>query len=189
MKNPIQFGIIAGLVYLISILPELTIEAVSSEYGFDGNTQFLYATIHLLCLISAVIFYRAFILMADYYFNNTLWFGTVMTLVTIVIYHALKIFYDDTSEDVQKLMGLGYLLVIGGSTVVFGYGLMQIQGKLRSFAWKVGVVEIATGIFCLTIVLAFFALILTVPVILLEIALLRRFLPEYNGGIMAEPVQ
>ncbi|KAA3658257.1 MAG: hypothetical protein DWQ10_11530 [Calditrichaeota bacterium] len=188
MKNPIQLGIIAGVVYLISLLPEITIEVAASEFGMSWPTQTLYILIHLVCLVSAILFYRAFLLLADQYYNNTLWLGTVMTLVTVVIYHTLKIFYADASEDLHKIMGFGYILVIGGSTLVFGYGLMKLKGNLAAFARKVGIVEIITGIFCLTVILAFFALILTVPVILLEIMLLLRFKSEYNATVLARPI-
>ncbi|KAA3610934.1 MAG: hypothetical protein DWQ05_20815 [Calditrichaeota bacterium] len=186
MKNPIQLGAVAGVVYLISLLPELTLEVAASELGLDWKTHTLYILVHLVCMLSAILFYRAFMLMGTQYYNNSLYLGALMTLVTIIIYHGLKIVYASAPEDVHKIMGLGYLLVIGGSALVFGYGLMQLAGKFGSLAKMTGILEIITGITCVSVVLALFALILTVPVIVLEIMLLLRFKPEYLGRVNVE---
>jgi hypothetical protein len=174
MEKKYKLAAFAGIIYLISFIPELTMEIMQEFYAGDGYISALLLVTYIVSTLSTIIFFYGFILLANKYDDNLLYVGSIIIILTTVFYYAYAWFTIDIIEAEEKIMGVAILLLYGFAGIIFGIGLYRLKTVFGSLASAAGILEISIGVFFVTIVLFFFGLILSIPTVIIEVLLLFK---------------
>ena len=174
MNANLKFCAFAGIVYLVSFLPELTIETLREFGQINGISSTLLRITYIVSTLSTIFFYAGFIVLGNKYKNNLLLVGALIIILTTIFYYIYEWYTVDISEVEKNIVGASALLLYGFSGIVFGVGLYRIKDVFGYLASAAAILEITIGIFFVTIVLFLLGLILTIPAIIFEILLLFK---------------
>jgi hypothetical protein len=176
MQKKIKIAAFAGIVYLVSFLPELTFETMREFGDSDGITSFFLIISYIISTVSTIFFFYGFIVIGNKLENNLLVVGSFIIILTTIFYYLYSWYTIDliNFEEEGKIFGVSVLLLYGFSGIVFGIGLYKTREFLGKLASAAAILEIIVGFFLVTVVLFFLGLILSIPTIILEILLLLK---------------
>lgn len=138
----------------------------------------------VIILISLVFFIKGYLILGIELKNTLLKFSSVVLIIfsaLIYIYDIISIFLEVIPEE-YFISGMS--LSFGAIGVLFGIGIIKLKDKLGNTALVTGVLEIIVAVFFFTVILAWFAYILMIPLILLEIILLFKALENIKNDKM-----
>ena len=186
MEQKLKLAGIAGIVYLISSLPELILEIVHEYSSYDQATTGLLFVAYAISMVSTIIFFYGFILIGSELQNTMLVVAALIIIFTTIFYYVYEWYTIDLMVDEEEvdLFSVSVLLLFGFSGIFFGAGLHATREVLGQYASIAGMLEIITGIFFITIILFFIGLIVNIPAIIFEILLLFKAakLPQFQSA-------
>ena len=188
MQNKLRFAAFAGIVYLVSFLPELTAEIIHEYQGGTAFTSFILMITYIVSLVATIAFLYGFIIIGNKLKNNLLVVGAIIIILTSIFYYVYSWYTLDMYEVEDKIFGGSVLLLYGFSGILFGAGIYQLRLKLGGLASTAGILEIIIGISFVTIVLFLLGLILSIPAVILEVLLLLRVagMEEFQDDLSVE---
>jgi hypothetical protein len=174
MQKKLKFAAFAGIIYLVSFLPEIIIETLK-EFGHDNGflSTFLMIT-YVVSALSTLFFFYGFIVIGNKFDNNLLVVGSVIIILTTIFYYLYAWYTIDLVNIEEEVFGVSVLLLYGFSGLVFGFGLYKMRDIMGKIAAVAAILEIIGGFFLITIILFFIGLIISIPAIILEILLLLK---------------
>jgi hypothetical protein len=174
MQKKIKFAAFAGIIYLISFLPELIFETLQ-EYGQSNDfTSTLLMISYVVSTLSTVFFFYGFIVIGNKFENNLLVVGSIIIILTTIFYYLYCWYTLDLVNIEEEVFGVSVLLLYGFSGIVFGFGLYKMRDILGKLASSAAILEIVVGFFLITVFLFFIGMILSIPATILEILLLLK---------------
>jgi hypothetical protein len=174
MQKKIRFAAFAGIIYLVSFLPELIFET-QRELGHSNSfTSTLLMISYLISALSTIFFFYGFIIIGNKFENNLLVVGSIIIILTTIFYYLYSWYTMGQVKIEEEVFGVSVLLLYGFSGLVFGFGLIKMKELLGKLALVTGILEIIVGFFLITVVLFFLGLIISIPTIILEILLLLK---------------
>ena len=75
MQKKLKIAAFAGIVYLVSFLPELTLEIMRDYYHTGGATKTFLLFFYILSTLSTVFFYYGFVVIGNKFDNHLLVVG------------------------------------------------------------------------------------------------------------------
>ena len=172
MQKKLKIAAYAGIVYLVSFLPEITLEALHDYYFMGGATKILLIGSYIIAILSTVVFFYGFIIIGNKYDDHLLVAGSYIIILTTIAYY----FYSWQTMDLyameDDIFSTVVLLFYGFSGILFGIGLYRMRDPLGSLASIAGIIEIIIGICFVTIIPFLLGLVLSIPAIIIEILLL-----------------
>lgn len=174
MQNKLRFAAFAGIVYLVSFLPELTIEIIHDYQGGTSFTSFILMITYIVSMVATIAFLYGFIIIGNKFNNNLLVVGAMIIILTSIFYYIYSWYTLDMFEVEDKIFGGSVLLLYGFSGIIFGVGIYQLRLKLGGLASTAGILEIIIGLSFITIVLFLLGLVLSIPAVIAEILLLLK---------------
>jgi len=174
MEKKIRFAAYAGIVYLISFLPELIFETLHELGHSNGFTSTLLMISYIVSALSTVFFFYGFIIIGNKHENNLLVVGSIIIILTTIFYYLYSWYTIDLVKIEEEVFGISVLLLYGFSGIVFGIGLFRLRDIFGKLAAAAAILEIIIGVLLVTVVLFFLGLIISIPAIILEIFLLLK---------------
>ena len=174
MQKKLRYAAFAGIIYLVSFLPELILET-QSEYGQSNDfTSTLLIITYVVSALSTVLFYYGFIVIGKKFENNLLIVGSTIIILTTIFYYLYSWYTLDLVNSEEEVFGVSVLLLYGFSGIVFGLGLYKMREVLGKLALSAAILEFVVGFFLITVVLFFVGMIISIPTTILEILLLLK---------------
>lgn len=174
MQKKIKLAAFAGIIYLVSFLPEIIFETMLEfGEGGGGTTAFLLIA-YIVSAVSGVLFYYGFIVIANKLENNLLFVASFIIILTTIFYYLYSWYTIDLIDIEEEIFGVSVLLLYGFSGILFGLGLYRTRDILGNLASTAGILEMIVGFFLVTVILFFLGLILSIPAIIIEVLLLLK---------------
>jgi hypothetical protein len=188
MSTKLKIAAFAGIIYLVSTLPELASETLYelSENGSDLST-FLAFT-YIISIISTIVFFYGFIQLGIEHHNNILVFSSVIIIAITFFYYFYSWYTRDIPDLEPKVFGGAVLFLFGFAGIFFGYGLYSMKEEFGKYAKIAGILEIIIGVCFITLILFLVGLVLGIPAVIFEILLLFKLSesPQYNKQPVAQ---
>jgi transcriptional regulator with XRE-family HTH domain len=176
-RNSLLVAAIAGIIYMVS---EVVLSTMDIAWLFDSRhwgdwINPIYTGLTILMVTAFIFFMRGFIVLSTM-FENTLLKPVAIVLIIVVILGAAL---DITSLSVEHFedVWIQYSMMsvmFGALSIAFGVALIRLQDGMGELSRIAGVLEIAMGCVWATVVLFFFAYVIFIPAVVLEILILFR---------------
>ena len=167
----------AGMVYLIAeiILGALDIAWLADEREWGLRMNAVYIGLTVVMLVSYFFFVRGFVALSRIFENDLLKVVTYLLIVASVAGAVLDMF-SLTAGSVEEwwLPYMVMAIIYGALAIAFGVALIRLQDGMGELARVAGLLEIAMGCLLVTVVLFFFAYVVLIPAVVVEIVLLYR---------------
>jgi len=158
----------------ITIFSELFLldNYVNSFEGIAFRTVF-----GALSLFSLFFFLKGYKILGEQSKNTTLiyatyiYFSIVFLMISITI---ILTIYDFDYSVVEVTSGILLILLLGVGELILGLGIMKLKDHYGGFAQMLGVVKIVYGTLLITVIFSPIAILLAVPVLVLEIVFLYQ---------------
>lgn len=176
-RNTLLVAAISGIIYLVS---EVILGALDVAWftGIGNRGTWLnpsYIGLTGLMVVSFFLFARGFVAMGALFGNTllkvTVWLLMVMTFVTAVV-DVTTLWVRDTEG--WWLPYAAIAVLAGATSIAFGIALIRLQDGMGELARVVGILEILMGFMLVTVVMFFFAMVLLIPIVVIEVVLLYR---------------
>lgn len=168
---------IAGAVYLISGVLDVTAEVFLATEGLMLSGKMTYAGIKVLAAVSFFIFFRGFAILGALFQNQLVRIGAYLFMFSVAVMYlgnVVLIFSFPDHGLLRDAYDISFMVTFGVIGLIFGIGMLRLQDGMGELAKAVGVLEIIMGATFLSIILAFIGLVLFVPVTVVEIILLAK---------------
>lgn len=186
MQKRFKYSAFAGIIYLISFLPELIIETITEFQAPDATTSTLLMITYIISTLSTIFFLYGFIILGNEYKIDLLIVGSIIIILTTIFYYIYAWYTLDLPAIEEDIVGISVLLLYGFSGIVFGLGIYKLKLQFGNLASVAGILEIIIGVFFVTVVLFFLGLIISIPAIILEILLLFKAADSDQSGEIIE---
>ena len=174
MQKKLNLAAFAGIIYLVSFLPELIFETMHEFGEGGGSTKAFLLISYIVSAASAILFYYGFVVIGNKLENNLLLVASYIIILTTIFYYLYAWYTIDLIDIEEEVFGVSILLLYGFSGILFGLGLYRTREILGNLASTAGILEMIVGFFLVTIILFFLGLILSIPAIIIEILLLLK---------------
>jgi hypothetical protein len=174
MSQKLKFSAYAGIIYLISLFPEVVLNYIIEHQPTSEIISYLLFITYIICMLSTIFFYYGFIILGKNLNNNLLTVSSWIIILTSIFYYIFEMVTINLHGLEPDIAGISALFIFGFSGIVFGIGLLQNIPYLSKFALIAGILEMIIGFLCITVILFLFALILTIPATILEIFILLK---------------
>lgn len=164
----------AGILFLLVGFPEgiADVARIFDEYQVFPNA--VYIGIKVCMIVSAVFFYRGFILCGKLFANSLLRIVTFIYLLTLGVLTVLDVVTLYTDVINQATLVIAYSISIGIAGMLLGIAILKLQQVSRTLALITGIAQIFTSFLMCSIIFNWLGYFLMVPVIILEIVLLYQ---------------
>ena len=173
-KNFLKFIAISGLFSLFFSFP-LATPGIINQFDFESFTL---VSLVILSALSYLIFLAGFVYLGKKT-QNTLMIVSSCFLILISVFNDFTIFLSQTStkwsiffDQPSRIISFGIIFGLVG--ILHGISLLKLEKQLGSIAKKTGWVEMIFGFSLLTLVLSPIAILLIIPLYILEIMLLLK---------------
>lgn len=187
-RNLLLMSVLAGPVYLICevILGAMDIQWIVSEEAWKMNMNAAYIGLTVLMVISYTLFVYGFVVLSNLFENTLLKVVAGMLMVATTgkaFLDVVSLFFSE--PDALWLPYAVVSVLFGALSIVFGVALLRLQDGMGVMARMAGILEIMMGCLLVTVILFFFAYIMMVPAVVVEILVLYR---AYEYLSRSEPV-
>lgn len=174
---------IFGIVYFIIGFFEFSAE----YYRFTEKSMLfsnaIYILIKVIALTSFSVFIYGFVIVGELFKNSLLKISAYILGFTLLI----SIAYDIISL-YNEIIPLETSLIIesisfGFIQILLGIALLKLKDEIGNMGLAAGILEILTGIFFLTVILAVFGLVIYIPTLILEIVILYMVAKRINSEV------
>ncbi|MCK5177475.1 MAG: hypothetical protein KAQ92_07135 [Candidatus Aenigmarchaeota archaeon] len=174
MQKQLKIAGYAGIVNLTLFIPILILSVMREVGSLSNILVILYILSSISTIIFTALFFQGFILIGEKLKNQFLVKSSYIIIIVTIIF----CFYDMISLRFiyieNDLISITILFLIGIVNIFFGIGIYKLKDKFGTIATIAGVLEIIIGIMYSSILLVFIAILLTIPVAILEIKILFR---------------
>ena len=180
IDSKLKISGVAGIINLSLFVPSLTLSVMKSLKYLHEILFPLHILMNILLIITTILFLRGFVIIGERVKNFFLIIASYTLIVANIVANSIFIGFD--------LMGITWspenlpftwlviltLLFVGVVNIFFGLGLLQLRNKFGDIATATGILEIIAGVSSCSIILFFFDIILTIPVMILEVIIIFR---------------
>ena len=111
MQKKIKYAAFAGIIYLVSFLPELIFETLR-EYGHsDSSTSTLLMITYIISALSTIFFFYGFIIIGNTFNNNLLVVGSIIIILTTIFYYLYSWYTQDLLKMEEEIFGASGLIL------------------------------------------------------------------------------
>jgi hypothetical protein len=174
MKKQLRYISYTGIIYLIAYIPEYIYYLVYKNQTINENFTIILFITYIVSIISITIFFYGFIILGRKFNNNYLIIGPLIVIIASIFYYLLEICVLFFPEIKSNIIDSSFLVIFGLSGFVFGIGLINIRNIFKYLAFIAGIIELAIGLFFITIIFYIPGYILLIPAGILEILLLLK---------------
>lgn len=166
---------IAALICLALTIPDIVFD-VSAMDTFHGTAFIIgYTAFNLLFILPIILRSLGVISLARHHDNDLLLVSAyILLFLGILDRFSSVVFIHFWTEDLEKLTGFIWLLLIGSSLILYGIGMKRLGKIPVPYAGVTGVLAIVIGISFVTIIPFLIGLMLLIPLALAEILLLYK---------------
>ncbi len=171
----LNFAWIFGIIYFIIGFLEGT-----ADYFLFKEDRMIFSTsvfifIKVIAVVSFVFFQRGFIMIGELFRNYLLKIVSFIMIIIIIFlngYDIISIFSDTMEGDL--ITAGAFVLTSGIIGIIYGISLIRLKNSVGTISVYAGILEIISGCFLLTIILAFIGLLVYVPAIIIEIIIIFK---------------
>ncbi len=174
LHNQLRTAGIAGIAVLALAVPTFVLAVIRTLGTLEPALIGLYAAFTIAGIITAIIFLRGFILLGKKVKNDILYAASYAMLISTAAFLAYDMASTLFIQLGNMLIYTLFVFLMGVISIFFGFGILKLEPKFGSIASIAGFLEILSGITLASILLSFVALLLVIPVSILEIAILFR---------------
>ncbi|WP_211321906.1 helix-turn-helix domain-containing protein [Tenacibaculum gallaicum] len=171
-RKRLNLAWIFGIIYFVFGF----IETIADIYQFTKDESIfnvaIYTSIKVVSSVAFVLFFMGFLRIAKIYAHKLLGVVVYVFMIVFVLFEFYDIFLINFSEEVIAISLITELLVFGAIQIIFGMSLLQLKDKLGVLVQIGGILEIVTGAFLATVVLASLGLFLLIPTVIIEIIII-----------------
>ncbi|MCK5476450.1 MAG: hypothetical protein KAI55_00850 [Candidatus Aenigmarchaeota archaeon] len=164
----------AGIVNLALMIPILAMSFMRIMGSFSNPVIIAYIISSIITIMVAILFFRGFILIGEKLQNQFLVKSSYIIVITTIIFCIYDMLSLGFPFIESELIAIVILFLMGIINIFFGIGIYKLKDKFGNIAIAAGILEIIMGIMYSSILLVFIAIILTIPVVILEIIILFR---------------
>ncbi|MEX0996329.1 MAG: helix-turn-helix transcriptional regulator [Flavobacteriaceae bacterium] len=184
MIKTLTLACVFGGLYFLLGFPEFYADWMRLSENEIPYPKAVYILMKVIILFSIVFFIKGFLILGVELKNTLLKFSSIV----LIVFSALIYIYDIVTIFLEVIPAeyfiSGMSLSFGAIGILFGIGIIKLKDKLGNTALATGVFEIIVAVFFFTVFLAWFAYILMIPLILLEIILLYKALESIKNDKM-----
>jgi len=173
-KNLLKLSGFFGLVSLLAGIP-LTAADLNSDFSLQGTILLLLVS---LLILSYLVFLAGFIYLGNLT-KNTLMIISSYCLILIGSLNYAMLYLSQTYANWTVIYEQAIVIIVFGISfglagVFHGFSLLKLKEQLGNIASRTGWVEMIFGFSLLTLVLSPIAILLIIPLYILEIMLLLK---------------
>ncbi|SEB84520.1 Helix-turn-helix domain-containing protein [Tenacibaculum sp. MAR_2009_124] len=179
-KSVLNLAWIFGVVYFLFGFAEV---AAETNYYLDGENyfnDFSYILIKITTVVSFTFFMRGFVFVGSYYKNGLLEFMSFLLILLNFVFGISDILSLYIDESYTYYFMVAKVMTFGCVGVIFGIGIIRLRKYIGDLAIATGVLEIVTGVFFATVILAIVGVFALIPLELLEIVILYKIASKLN---------
>jgi transcriptional regulator with XRE-family HTH domain len=166
---------IAALICLVLTIPDIIFEIISEDAFEELSFVVGYTLFNLLFIIPLILRMRGFIALARHFNNDLLLVSSYFLLFLDIIHRISSVTFNHFwSDNLEKVIGVVSLALVGFGLILYGIGLKRLQKIPISYARIAGVLSIITGITFVLVVPFLLGLMLLIPLALAEILMLYK---------------
>lgn len=173
-RKRLNLAWIFGIIYFVFGF----IETIADIYQFTKDESIfngvVYTSIKVVSSIAFVLFFMGFLRIAKIYAHKLLEIVVYVFMIVFVLFEFYDIFLINFSSEIIAISLITELLIFGAIQIIFGMSLLQLKNKLGTIVQIGGVLEIVTGAFLATVVLASLGLFLLIPTVIIEIIIIYK---------------
>ena len=165
---------IAGIFYALLFIPTIVLDYLKSKGKLDPTWLILYYLISFISIVTFSYFIWGYKIVADKTKNKILGISVKLTILFVVLLFPIKFLNSDPTNltGAYKAFWIVTISVGGILTLLSGIGIKRLSDKIGNLAKVVGILNIIAGISAITVVFVFIDLLLTIPIMILEIVLM-----------------
>lgn len=189
MDKTYRNAAIAGIVALVLLVPYIALEILkSARGGLSPGLLTVWAIIASLSLATFILFMVGFRQIGRRTDNGLMEAMTYVLIAFSVLEYAVDMTEHHLPERIAMVFRLGLLFVYGVAEVLFGISCLRLKTQFGTLGTSVAALEIVSGACLMTVLLAFFAILLIVPLLILEVVLLFKADDRWAGEPAAGPL-
>jgi len=176
MNKAMRYAGISGAVAVVLTAISLAIEVMELFGGRSETLVVLGAVISITYIIFAVMFTYGLILLGEKTKNRLLVYSAYAAIVVLVPGTLLVTLFEFYPVGGVLMVGfsLGFILLATIVGFALGAALLNLRKEFGNLAAAAGVLEIISGLFYLTLILAILGAFLAIIAMVLEVALLLK---------------
>lgn len=171
LNNSWISGIFYALVTLIGVLMEVHFATNNSSNLLMFLFRVPFAIVFFILIIP---FLKGYKLLAKKFNNSLLNYAVYIYFFIALIMSIIMIFSNNTGllSTIQILISVFFMLIFGAGELILGLGILKLKQNLDSLAQIVGILKIINGVLLITVILSPIALVILIPILILEIVFL-----------------
>lgn len=173
MNKNLRYSAYAGIFAGLLLIPAMIFSFLKGAGKLEGMGMIWLVSTNIIYTGLYIWFLWGFIYLADKTKNKLLKIATVLAMVSSVISIG-TLFINEETGVLAIVVGVLILMISGVLSIIFGVGLLKLKKKLGSLATACGVINIIIGGCLVTVLLAIIALLLTLPLVIMEIILMFK---------------
>ncbi len=171
MNKQLRAAAISGVILCILFIPTLILSFAVQSGQQSKMMIVMLAAATVVGLIAAIIFSWGFVIIGKNTKSTFLTNTTYVLIVVGILGNAQEIYSLVYPELNRLIINIPILVVTGIITIIFGCALLKLNKKMP-YSKAAGIMEMVSGICLGTIVLIPFALLLVLPITVLETLIL-----------------
>ncbi|KHO46264.1 MAG: helix-turn-helix protein [archaeon GW2011_AR3] len=164
----------AGILSYVLVIPLIYIEFLRASEKLGDNFLPFYYVLNVVLIILSIYFWWGFNIIGAKMNNKLLSISTIIMIILLVIFGTIELVTMKSSELVKGIVSIGAIVLMGIMSIPLGIGLLRLKKDFGAIATSAGVLNIITGIALASVILIIVAILLYIPMGVLELILMFK---------------
>lgn len=174
MDENLRKSAIAGIVFAVMIVPRIVLEVLLYMNKLQGFYNIIYYAVVIITATTFGFFVWGFKIIGDKTKNKTLVVASYIIIAIEVLTAAKSLILVQNHPVARILLSVAFACLSGIAAIILGIGILKLKERFGNLAKTVGILNIIGGASLAVIIFFFIAIIVYIPWLGLEIALMFK---------------